>query len=403
MSANRIRLRKMLYGMVDSPKRWNEELDDKLVAFGLTRSTTDPGHYYNNMTKLHLVVHVDDGIYAGPEIEMKKFENYMQSKFELKPDMADVYCGVNIEQTDDYIKIHQIPLIHELVEEFLLPKEQQTDEGMNFHTYATPMEVKLRLTPPTCKTQDPAFEDLPYRRLVGRLIWIAMSTRPDIAYVAKELAKFGSCYNDTTYKYAKRVVRYLWRTRFDCITYRKPSENIQTWPPQTAVYSDASHAGLANDSRSTGGYITLVNGTPVAWKSKTERHTSLSSCESELKQLSQSMSHAIKIRETLHNFNLLPYETDIYVIGDNLPSVRNMLRPAGSSLKLQHMDKYFYFVQDYVNHGIKLEHTTKEYMYADILTKSLDTVSHEKWTSKLLEWDTERTPHKRLQLSHTEF
>jgi len=53
----------------------------------------------------------------------------------------------------------------------------------------------------------------PYRELVGSLNYIAVATRPDIAYAAGHLASFLGCYRPEDWTAAIRVLGYLKGTR----------------------------------------------------------------------------------------------------------------------------------------------------------------------------------------------
>jgi hypothetical protein len=66
------------------------------------------------------------------------------------------------------------------------------------------MEKVLQLTPAlVCDTS------LPYRDVIGALLWIARASRPYILYAVIYLAKFASCHDSQHFKAAKRVLWYL--------------------------------------------------------------------------------------------------------------------------------------------------------------------------------------------------
>ena len=47
--------------------------------------------------------------------------------------------------------------------------------------------------------------NVPYRELIGSLTYIALGTRPDIAYAVGALSQFNSCYDKIHWMAAKRV------------------------------------------------------------------------------------------------------------------------------------------------------------------------------------------------------
>jgi len=50
---------------------------------------------------------------------------------------------------------------------------------------------------------------LPYRELIGSLIYLAIATRPDIIYSVSHLSQFNDCYNRSHWIAAKRVLQFI--------------------------------------------------------------------------------------------------------------------------------------------------------------------------------------------------
>ena len=63
---------------------------------------------------------------------------------------------------------------------------------------------------------------------------------------------------------------------------------------------------------------------------------------------------------------------------NNQPALRNMLPST------QHLEKYYYFVQDYIGREVQLYYVQAEDMLADIMTKSLGRTAHERFRYQLL-------------------
>jgi hypothetical protein len=82
----------------------------------------------------------------------------------------------------------------------------------------TPMVPGLQLRRPDKSTPlSPAeaqwFARTPYRSLVGSLMYLAVGTRPDIAYAVGRLSTFLDCYRPEHWDAATRVLKYLKGTR----------------------------------------------------------------------------------------------------------------------------------------------------------------------------------------------
>lgn len=80
------------------------------------------------------------------------------------------------------------------------------------NSVSTPFDSNVKLEKRIDKpTQDE--QALPYRELVESLTYLASSTRPDIVFSASYLGQFNNCFDETHWKTAKRVLRYLKGTR----------------------------------------------------------------------------------------------------------------------------------------------------------------------------------------------
>jgi hypothetical protein len=104
-----------------------------------------------------------------------------------------------------------------------------------------------------------------YMSIIGSVQYIAVVTRPDIAFAASTLARFKSCPTNHLMNCAKRLLRYLNATkdlvlRYDCSQTNNGSGIYG--------YSDADFAGCSKTSKSTSGIAILHQGQPVFWRSK---------------------------------------------------------------------------------------------------------------------------------------
>ena len=67
---------------------------------------------------------------------------------------------------------------------------------------------------------------------------------------------------------------------------------------------DADWAGDTDTSRSHTGYILMINGGPISWKSRQQDNVSLSTSEAEFVAASLAGQEAIYLRETLTDFKV---------------------------------------------------------------------------------------------------
>ena len=77
-------LHKAMYGLRDAPQVWQEEVRRLLGELGFVESVTAPCVYYNRVTGVRLVTHVDDFLCIGPRRELKQFHTELANTLELK-------------------------------------------------------------------------------------------------------------------------------------------------------------------------------------------------------------------------------------------------------------------------------------------------------------------------------
>src|SRR5205085_798748 len=110
---------------------------------------------------------------------------------------------------------------------------------------STPAETSQHLSEadsPKTEEAKKQMQSVPYRSLVGELMYAAMSTRPDIAHAANRLSRFLHNPGQTHWKAAKRVLRYLAGTAKLGLSYiggnNRANSNLQI-----NAYADADCVG----------------------------------------------------------------------------------------------------------------------------------------------------------------
>jgi len=122
---------------------------------------------------------------------------------------------------------------------------------------STPMQPNQRLSRAQCP-QTPAeveyMKSIPYLAAVGALIYLATSTRPDIAYTVGCLARSNLNPGIAHWHAVKHLLRYLKGTADYSITYAPDSSRSELF----RTYSDAVHGGCKDTGCSTGGYLVKI-------------------------------------------------------------------------------------------------------------------------------------------------
>ena len=122
------------------------------------------------------------------------------------------------------------------------------------------------------------FDATLYQSAVGKLLYLSGWTRPDITFAVSNATRFCSRPSKEHWVAVKRILRYLKGTINYGLMYSRSSGSDGK---MMIGYSDANWAGDVNDRKSTSGYLFMVSGVPISWKSKKQTCVALSTAEAE--------------------------------------------------------------------------------------------------------------------------
>ena len=122
-------------------------------------------------SEMIVVLYVDDLLISGSDTsEVKVIIQLLQQKFEMsKSEIASEFLGICLEQSTNHLYLNQKSYVLKVLEKFKMTDCKPCD---------TPLVPKS--TASNFNTGE-HFEG-PYRELVGALLYLAVTTRPDILY-----------------------------------------------------------------------------------------------------------------------------------------------------------------------------------------------------------------------------
>ena len=264
------RLKKSIYGLKQSPRCWNIALDSHLKEIGFSQSQNDPCIYYKDADGeiFYMGVYVDDIILPGKsESKLKEVKTDLSRKFDTK-DLGKLsyFLGMKIEQNEQNGSVW---IGQRAYTENLLKKVGMED----CKPVSTPVDISSKLTHAT--DEDDCVDQHGYQSAIGSLMYLSVSTRPDISFAVSSLARFSSKQKKEHWTAVKRLLRYLKGTTMYGILYTKGGAN------ECIGFSDADWAGDTNDRKSTSGYVFMLSGGAVSWSSKKQKCVALSTAEAE--------------------------------------------------------------------------------------------------------------------------
>ena len=244
---------------------------------------------------------------------------------------------------------------------------------------STPMDPDVKLDYKPEEEEEPETNDATYSysTLIGSLMYLAISTRPDISFAVNRLAQFTRNPKPRHWTAVKRVFRYLKGTRTHGICYGGPygdDEGIN-------FYSDADWASSA-DRKSISGHVVTIAGGAVAWGAKKQNNVALSTAEAEYLAAVQTAKQVIWFSSLFSELSYSMPDTPT-IFCDNQAAISISHHPEHHS-KTKHIDIACHFLRDMVQKKkIQLKYISTKENIADIFTKGLSRSGHEDLTTKM--------------------
>ena len=135
-----------------------------------------------------------------------------------------------------------------------------------------------------------SMKNIPYASAVGSLMYAQVCTTPDIAYAVGVLGRYQSNPGMDHWRAANKVMRYLQGTKDYMLMYRK-MDNLDL-----VGYSNADFAGCVNSRKSTSGYIFIMAGGVVSWRSVKQTLIATSTMEAKFVSCFEATSQGVWLR-----------------------------------------------------------------------------------------------------------
>jgi Reverse transcriptase (RNA-dependent DNA polymerase) len=180
-------LTRAMYGNIDSPLQWMKTFTSILKGMSLHQSATDPCIFYKHRggkLVLILVLYIDDTLCAGERKEVEWVYKKIEEKIKivnlgrLKKHLGTIYEWKQDKSVNVYQEASMPKMINEISEKFEQARGKKTKE---FATPGTPGK--------TLKKNEGNMVDIDaYRSIVGKIMYYATKTAPEICYAVRELA-----------------------------------------------------------------------------------------------------------------------------------------------------------------------------------------------------------------------
>ena len=356
------KLHKALYGLKQAPKAWYDTMSKVLLDSDFVISDADPSLFIlrkDGESPTYVLLYVDDILIASQlENGISEVKALLSSHFSVKDlGPAKYFLGMSISQSHDVngvltsIKLSNEKLTSEIVNSF-------ADEGV-LKPKAIPLDPSWQLT-------HNMGEVLPggnrYRELVGGLMYLANTVRPDIAFATSHLARFSL---DPTCHHMRAgisVLRYLLGTKDLGLVWEKGKSTL-------TGYVDSDYAGELDGRRSTSGHVFLNGTAAISWGSKLQKLAALSTVEAEFISICSGVQEALWLSKLAVDFDEVP--APVRIFSDNTGALAN-IKGIPISPRTKHIGVRFHRVRQEVEAGsVNPTYVPSAENLADMFTKGL--------------------------------
>ncbi|GJP64578.1 hypothetical protein CLOP_g21556 [Closterium sp. NIES-67] len=180
---------------------------------------------------------------------------------------------------------------------------------------------------------------------------------------------------------AKRLVRYVSATASVGLEYsgvrqrlQRGAADVKSGEMLLSCYTDASFNSVKADGTSIGGYVCLLGGGAVSWRSKKQNEVGLSSCETEYMALHHGAKEVVWLRRLLEELGV-GQEKPTVVFCDNESAVK-LAKNACLHGLTKHIRPKWHWVRRLLDKEVRLEIVKTHQQAADIFTKRLAEADH---------------------------
>ena len=371
-----------LYGKPDSGRNWYKKIAEVLQNddFNFKRSDYDHSLFYRweGDQLMLIVLYVDDAIFfvdKGSDMRVRfaeRFGEYFPWK-DFGEGIGDMneFVSIRVQKEPGKVMLDSERYIKELSDEMF--------PGGVHAVYSIPASNDLpKLVDDAIRRKEATKETLDshsvtrYRRLVGALLFLSTTTRPDITYAVGMLSRCVAYPTAELLKEAERVLIYLTLTRDLALTYTgsKQSGVRASWAPTIGPTIDGASDANWEVQRSTSGYEFSMSNAAVSWGMKKQQSIALYTMEAEIMAGSLASCEAVWLRNVLGELGF-PQRAPTILRMDNSAAI-DLAHDPVSHASSKHIKRRELFIRELVNDKVvKPLYIKTNQNVADIFTKPL--------------------------------
>ncbi|GJS64974.1 retrotransposon protein, putative, ty1-copia subclass [Tanacetum coccineum] len=246
-----------------------------------------------------------------------------------------------------------------------------------------PMQEKLKLsksqgasTPAEVKRM----HNVPYALAVGSIIYAVRCTRPEVAFAQNITSRFQQNPGELHLTAVKNILKYLPNTKDMFLVY----EGDIKLELRVSCYTNVGYLTDADDLKSQTGYVFVLNGGVVDWKSTKQSIFATLSAEAEYIDALDSSKEAVWVRKFISGLGVVPTIKElIKMYCDNTRAI-TIANESRITKGARHYRAKVHYLREVIEFGdVKIEKVHTDDNLADPFTKALAFPKHSEHTKNI--------------------
>ena len=356
-----------MYGLRQSVCLWYETIRQQLEGLGFQQLPDERCIFMHKEKDIWLLLYVDDTLCAAmSKDDIEWLKKSISFKIKVIGEPAR-FLGCSLTRSNKGIFIDQSAYIEDLLRTASL--------GRVSSTY---LPMKASYQPPFSTTKNEnendelvsAQEKASFGEDVGKVGWLTMRTRPDIAFAVNRMQRRTANPRKQDLEALSQMLRYLMGT---------PNYGIQIAkdPKQGLIgYVDASYNDC-EDGKSTEAYVFYYAGAPISWSSRKQDVVATGSTVAEYIAMDGAVREALFLVKLLQQLHLeTTFQVPICTDSDNAVAI---LKNDAYKKSTKWLDVKYHFVRHaWRENWIDIRVIDSKDNPADALTKALPKVDFER-------------------------
>ncbi|GJR88650.1 retrovirus-related pol polyprotein from transposon TNT 1-94 [Tanacetum coccineum] len=184
-------LKKSFYGLKQSPRQWYKRFDVYMISNGFSCSNYDSCVYFKEFAPgmyIYLLLYVDDMLIAcKSKSEIEYTKGLLRKEFDMKElGPARKILGMEIvrDRGSRTLKGSQSGYVHKILNNYRMDNGNSVSMPLGAH-----FKVSLKDYPSNDWDVE-RMSKVPYANVIGSLMYLMVSTRPNIAYVVSIVSRY---------------------------------------------------------------------------------------------------------------------------------------------------------------------------------------------------------------------